>query len=98
MFNDTIFEIFPILESERLIFRRHTLEDVNDIYSIRSDVDCMKYMDSNLYTLEESKDFVIKNINSFDNKEGIGWLIVAKNSNEVIGDFSYWKLDKSNNR
>lgn len=98
MFNETIFEIFPILETERLILRRHRLEDINDIHSIRSNEECMKYMDSNVYTLEESEEYVIKNINSFDNKDGIGWILIDKTSNEVIGDFSYWKLDKYNNR
>lgn len=41
--NKSCFNVFPELESERLIYREVNLEDVEDIYKIYSDPEVAKY-------------------------------------------------------
>ena len=38
------FDPFPVLETERLVLRRITLDDANDYFSMRSNVDAMKHI------------------------------------------------------
>ena len=44
--DDTFFDNFPEIESERLIFKNFTIADASDGLSIRSDERVMKYMDT----------------------------------------------------
>lgn len=99
MINDIYFEEFPHLESKRLVFRKFRLEDAVEIQSIRSDELVMKFMDSNRHnSILDSESFVSKNLDSYKNKEGIYWAIIDKQSGQFAGDFSFWKIDKSNQR
>ncbi len=97
--NDAVFDNFPILESERLIFRAYTKEDARAILQIRSDKRVMKYMDSiTPKTITDSEKKIVEIQKAFDEQKGITWAIVEKKSNTLIGDFGFWRFDKINNR
>lgn len=99
MINDSHFEIFPQLESERLIFRKFNLSDAADIHSVRSNEKVMEYMDSNRHlTVQDSENFISKNLELFYKKEGIYWAIIEKSSNQFIGDFAFWKINRKDAR
>ena len=99
MINEEYFINFPSLESERLIYRRFTLDDAKEIYAIRSHPEVMKYMDSTPHTsIKDSEEFIVKNFDSYKNSNGIFWAIIEKSSGVFIGDFSYWNFDKKNKR
>ncbi len=99
MINDIYFQDFPQLESERLIFRKFIISDASDIQSIRTDKDVMKYMDSNPHTtLQDSKNFISKNIETYKKGNGLFWAIIEKSTNTFIGDFSYWRILRENHR
>jgi ribosomal-protein-alanine N-acetyltransferase len=99
MINDIHFENFPRLESERLIFREFDLKDALDIQLIRSDDSVMSYMDSEYHkTIEDSENFISKNIKRYENKIGIFWAIIDKTENKFIGDFAFWNIIRENHR
>jgi ribosomal-protein-alanine N-acetyltransferase len=99
MINDSHFDKFPHLESERLLFRKFEIEDAVEIQAIRSDEMVMKFMDSNRHdTVQYSEKFVARNMEAYQNKEGLFWAIIDKASGEFAGDFSFWRLDRANCR
>ena len=99
MINNIPFENFPTLETERLLLRKFRLNDASAILSIRSDEQVMKYMDTEWHkNIPNSENFIAKNLESYEKKEGIFWAIVAKENKEFLGDFAFWKIDKKNSR
>ena len=99
LIDDSCFDIFPELESERLIFRAFDISDAPDIYMIRSNAEVMEYMDSDWHNSPtDSENFISENIESYKNKEKLFWAIIEKSSNQFIGDFSYWRINRKDSR
>lgn len=99
MINDIHFEKFPQLESERLIFRAFTIKDAVDIQSIRSNDLVMSYMDSGYHkTIADSENFILKNLERYQNKIGLFWAIIVKEENKFVGDFAFWNISRENHR
>ena len=97
--NDAVFENFPILESERLIFRAYNESDAEAAFKIRSDKRVMQYMDTiTPKTFKDSEKRIEEIQKAFDEQKGVTWAIVEKKSNTLIGDFGFWRLDKLHNR
>ncbi len=97
--NDTIFETFPQLESERLFYKQFQEDDAETLFEIRANNEVMEYMDSypepDILSMKEK----IKEMNlSFHMKLGINWAIFEKLSSKMIGYFGIWKLDRDNCR
>ena len=97
--NNQVFDHFPVLESERLVYRNHEKRDALDLFIIRSDEQVMRYMDSAPFRSIEDAQKLIENCHhSFENKEGLNWIIVEKESNAVVGYCGYWRLIRSSCR
>ena len=91
--NDRIFDNFPKLESERLIFRSFTKEDAQDILLLKSNDEVMMHMDAIKHqTIQDSEKAIIKNQNLFKERQGIIWAIIEKSTREFIGYFGFWRL------
>ena len=91
--NDKVFDHFPKLESERLLFREFTKKDAPDLFLLRSDHAVMKFMDSPKYQhFQDAEKAITNNQNLFKEKNGIIWAIVEKSKPEVIGYFGFWRL------
>jgi len=84
--NKSCFNIFPELESERVIYREVTPEDVEDIFKIYSDPEVAKY---DWYKPIATKDDALSIINrywkEFKNKEELTWGVARKYDNKIIG-------------
>lgn len=99
MINESYFQKFPSLETERLFLRQLTMEDAQEIQLIRNDERVMKYMDSERHTnIEISNAFVAENMSMYAQKRGIFWALIETSSQQFIGDFSFWKIDSKNAR
>jgi len=91
--NDKIFEKFPTLESERLIYREITKNDAKDLFLIRSNESVMNYMDTAKHlTIQDSKKLISAIQKTYKEKKGINWGIIEKSTNIFIGYFGYWRL------
>ncbi len=93
------FNPFPVLETERLVLRNVTPEDVNEIFLLRSDKLVMKYLDRPSAKSEnEALDF-IKMINVQEkNNEGVTWAITLKGIKKLAGTICYWNFQKEHYR
>ena len=97
--NNRIFEKFPILESDRLLFRPFQKKDVKQLFKIRSNEQVMKFMDIISLKKEKESETLIKSyIHEFKHNTGITWAIVEKRENLLIGSFSYWRIIKNHCR
>lgn len=99
MIDETYFEAFPVLDTERLNLRQLRLDDASQAFELRSNKKVMKYMDSELHTsIEASQGLVKSKIDSLKNHLGLHWAITEKGSDLMIGDFSFWQLDFQHHR
>ena len=97
--NDAVFDVFPVLESERLLFRSYVNEDAPILLSIRSNKQVHKYMDTiNPVTIEDTENKILMHQKAFEEKSGITWAMIDKSTNTPIGDFGIWRFDKPNSR
>jgi len=99
MINDSFFSMYPKLESDRLILRALTLTDAKDIYDIRTNDEVMTYMDSARHeSILDSEKFIQHGLDTYAKQQGFFWAILDKSTNQVIGDFSFWRIDHKNHR
>lgn len=96
---DLNFNPFPVIETERLVLRRMMMDDAPDFFSIRSNVNAMKYVCKPLQnSIEEAKIKIIEINEMIDSNNGIGWCITFKNQTKIIGNLSFHKIDKAHYR
>jgi len=87
--------LFTELESERLIFRKYTLEDTPQIFFLRTDELVNKFIKREGPTkIKEVKDFIIKTNASIDNNTLYNWAICLKGETKLIGTICLWNLSK----
>lgn len=93
------FSPFPILETDRLLLRRLTNDDVDEVFALRSNPVLMQYIPRPLATHNEEALGHIQLINDkIDANEGINWAITLKDSPKMIGIVGHYKLQIENQR
>jgi len=86
------FSFFPILESERLCFRRLTNEDAPEIIVLRGNPETMKFIPRPLVTDIEGALAHIKMINDkIDENLDINWAVTEKGSDKCIGIMGFYR-------
>ncbi len=84
---------FKNLESDRLLLRQITAEDVNEIFELRSNMDVMKYIPRPLcVTLEDAMGHVNMIQQKIEDNEGINWAITLKTDNKLIGYIGHYRI------
>lgn len=97
--NNSVFDQFPELESERLRFRSFELSDARDFMKLRSDPTVMEFVDSVYITSETQALEKIRNLlNDFTDRNGINWVITDKSTNQFMGYIGFWRLMKEHVR
>ncbi len=87
------FSEFPELETERLKFRRADLNDVNELFALRSDPNIMKYIPRPIATsLEEASEHFKMMDEKISNNEMINWAITQKDDPKMIGTIGYFRM------
>ena len=87
------FTPFPNLKTERLVLRRIVKEDVNEIFSLRSDKETMKYVPRPLAkNLEEAMEHIVLIDSKIETNEGINWAITIKNEPKLIGIIGHYQI------
>lgn len=94
------FNPFPELATERLILRRITADDTNEIFRLRSDEQVMKYIDKERAASLKDAEIFFNLINDSANANtGITWAIALKQSpDKMIGSIGFWRLIKEHYR
>lgn len=91
---EKIYSDLPTLETERLILRKVTKEDIEDMYLYGSDEEVSKYVTWNTHeTIADTKGFVEFVLNKYENKQMSPWGIEYKENGKFIGtiDFVWWQ-------
>lgn len=87
------FEPFPILETPRLILRRLVVEDVDEVFELRSNPETMKYIPRPLMTFkDEAIDHITMIDSKISNNEAINWAITLKGSPKLIGIIGHYRI------
>ncbi|RZJ53231.1 MAG: N-acetyltransferase [Flavobacterium sp.] len=96
---DFNFTPFPVIETERLLLRRITKDDVNEIFELRSNPETMKYIPR---PLVQNNDEALAHITMIDDKindnTGINWAITLKDNPKLLGIIGYYRLQPENYR
>lgn len=97
--NKSVFDVFPLLESERLLFREIILSDSNELFLIRTDDNVMRFMDMpKMGSINDSEKLIQSFGETYKTGDGILWGITEKTSNKLIGYFGYWRIIKEHCR
>lgn len=97
--NVAVFEKFPQLKSERLLFREFTDLHVAPFYALRTHKDVLNYMDTSpLENLLASEKMISENHTMFQSKQGISWAILDANQHLFLGYFLIWNIDHKHAR
>lgn len=93
------FNPFPTLATERLLLRQLTINDLEDIYALRSDALVSKYIAREPYTnAEDARAFISKIEENIAKNECGYWAIALKTDNRLIGTCCIWHISYENFR
>jgi len=91
--SDFSFLPFQNLESERLLLRQVTPNDVAEVFALRSNPEIMKYIPRKLVTSHEEALEHIKMItDGIEANEGINWAITLKGDSKLIGIIGHYRI------
>jgi ribosomal-protein-alanine N-acetyltransferase len=89
-----VFLNFPEIHTDRLVLRKPGIEDVQDIFEIKSDPLVTVPYCAEPYSKIEQADKWIRELFSFYSAgEGVMWFITKRGESKVIGDCTFWHID-----
>jgi ribosomal-protein-alanine N-acetyltransferase len=87
-------DIFPILETERLILREISHDDSQAIFKNFSDPEVARwFFDQPLTDIEQAEKFIDSFNNEFKNGEGLTWALVIKKEDTCVGTCGYGEIE-----
>lgn len=93
------FTPFPVIETERLILRRITNDDVKEVFELRSNPETMKYIPRPLVkTTEDTLEHITMIEDKIRDNTGINWGITLKESAKMLGIIGYYRMQPENYR
>lgn len=91
---ENIFSNLPVLETKRLILRKLSIEDVEDLYSYSCNQEIYQYVAWEPHnTKSDTVKFIEFALSQYENYKVIPWGIENKENRKLIGtiDFSSWQ-------
>lgn len=93
------FSPFPTIETERLLLRRITNDDVNEIFELRSNPETMKYIPRPLVKNNEDALAHIAMIEEkIETNVGVNWAITLKDNPKLLGIIGFYRMQPENYR
>lgn len=93
------FHPFPEIHTDRLLLRKFTPDDQENVFEIRSNPEVMRYIPRPIaVTIDDAIDHIEKILTMIDNNEGINWGIIEKSSRKLIGSIGIFNVKKENHR
>jgi [ribosomal protein S5]-alanine N-acetyltransferase len=90
---EDIYNDLPTLETERLILRKITLNDVQDVFNYASEPDVSRFVPWEAHqSIEDSYNFINYILKQYEEGKLAPWAIELKQNKKVIGtiDFVAW--------
>ena len=86
------FSPFPTIETERLLLRRITNDDANEILELRSNPETMKYIPRPLVkNTEDALAHIAMIEEKIETNIGINWAITLKESRRLLGIIGFYR-------
>lgn len=83
---------FPTLETEGLILRKVTMADSQDVLTLRSNIEAMRYIGKPVSaTLDEARDLISRIQDGLENNTAIGWAISLKTIHNLLAPLGFIK-------
>jgi [ribosomal protein S5]-alanine N-acetyltransferase len=93
------FNPFPVITTERLLLRQITLDDVTEVFRMRSDEKASQYIARPLAkTIEEAEAHINKLTKGVADNEIIAWGITLKGETKICGAICFLRMQKENYR
>lgn len=97
--NETVFDRFPVIQTERLLLRQIELKDAVEIMHMRQNKRVNQFIArSSITGIEAAEELVKKTADAFELKAGIGWAGILRYGSEIIGTCGFNRIDYLNNR
>ncbi len=97
--NQTVFDQFPVIQTERLLLRQIQLKDAREIMHMRQNNRVNQFIARNSMTgIDAAEELAKKTADAFDSKAGIAWAGILRNGSEIIGTCGFNRIDYLNNR
>lgn len=89
---------FPKLLTSRYKLRQPSLKDVNEIFTLRSDKEVLKYLGKETAKSKSEAEAFINKINDgIASNKWIYWVITSKNDNSFLGTVCLWNFSDDGN-
>jgi len=93
------FTPFPVIETERLVLKRITNEDANQVFELRSNPETMKYIPRPLVkNTEDALEHIAMIDEKIETNVGINWGITFKDNSKLLGIIGYYRMQPDNYR
>jgi ribosomal-protein-alanine N-acetyltransferase len=94
------FSSFPILATERLLLREHSITDAPALFNMRTNENIMRFIDRERPKAVEDIETFISAFNmGYKQGQHIAWVIALKeNPDQMIGSIGYWRTNFANYR
>lgn len=98
MFDDSLFDVMPVIETERLILRKLEMSDAQDMYEYSRDPMVAKHVLWDAHTsLSESRGTIRYMIRKYRAGDPSSWGIEDKQTGKMIGTIGYMWYQRENN-
>lgn len=89
------FNPHPVLETKRLVLRKISMNDAEEMFVLRTNEEAMKYINKpKVMSVDDAKEI----INKMNEPERIIWGITLKNQEKIIGSIGYHRIEKEHYR
>lgn len=93
------FKPFPIIETENLLLKQFSLNDVPAFFLMRSNEKLMRFIPRPLATQHKDVEDLINLMNNeITENKSISWAITFKNTSELLGSIGFVRIQKENYR
>jgi ribosomal-protein-alanine N-acetyltransferase len=93
------FSPFPTLQTARLILRKLSLDDAEEIFFLRSDEEVNRYLDrKKANDLDDALAFINRVNIGIANDKWMYWAVCFKDNPKLIGTLCLWNLNEDENK
>jgi len=93
------FTPFPILKTERLTLRQLVVNDEQEIFTLRSDIEINKYLDRRVSnTIDDARNFITKVNENINKNDSLYWAITLRDRNILVGTICLFGFSDENGK
>jgi [ribosomal protein S5]-alanine N-acetyltransferase len=93
------FTPFPILTTERLTLRQLVVNDEQEIFTLRSDIEINKYLDRQVSnTIDDARNFINKVNENINKNDSLYWAITLSDRNILVGTICLFGFSDENGK